>query len=149
MAAAMLHLADLRMGSVHLSPPQYLFPPLCHLQAQVGIYGFVFFLAYRPLVIALHVQCILAALTCAMHSDPYTPPGPSPRPIVCHDAAGGPQPPCPAADNACCDAPPGSGAGQNCYNTVTSDCCTSGPGIGYVCAKGKCATPAYPNLHCI
>jgi hypothetical protein len=33
-AAAMLHLADPRMGSVHLSPLQYLFPPLCHLQAQ-------------------------------------------------------------------------------------------------------------------
>lgn len=34
MAAVMFHLADPRMGGVHLSPLQYLLPPLCHLQAQ-------------------------------------------------------------------------------------------------------------------
>ena len=60
--------------------------------------------------------------------------------ITCKTAGGQPQVPCTSEFDSCCDGI--SGVGQSCYASGTQDCCTSGPGKGHVCPKGKCSTRA-------
>jgi hypothetical protein len=58
--------------------------------------------------------------------------------ITCEAAKGGGGIPCAAGNDACCDGP--AGQGQSCYTQALQSCCTTGPGKGHVCAKGKCST---------
>ena len=64
--------------------------------------------------------------------------------ITCKTAGGAPQVPCTAEFDSCCDGVPG--VGQSCYASATQDCCTTGPGKGHVCPKGKCSTR--PGFFC-
>lgn len=60
-------------------------------------------------------------------------------PLVCKDAQGRVDEPCPASADSCCPSRV-PGRGQACFSAKIEECCSSGPGAGYVCPTGKCST---------